>query len=142
MLQKQDFQLVPEEYLTAQHRLTHPNGTIAEIVAGNPRYAEGAYKFVREAFHYVIEMKKRLRRRLPNTGISPSELLEVLRTMTRIRCGCAAKRQLKSWGVISCRDFSEIVRNLGEVGLISLDPGYSEEEFRFGYNFDEAFPEY
>ncbi len=55
--------------------------------------------------------------------------------------GTKAKSVLNRWGVFRCEDFGEIVFNLVNAHLLLARPHDSRDDFRRGYDFDEAFPE-
>ena len=57
------------------------------------------------------------------------------------RFGKQAKSMLRSWGITRTEDVGEIVFSLVEANRLGKQPGDSREDFRDGYNFDEAFPE-
>jgi uncharacterized repeat protein (TIGR04138 family) len=46
---------------------------------------------------------------------------------------------LEEWGIRSCHDFGEIVFNMVEVGLLAKTDKDTREDFKDGYDFEDAF---
>jgi uncharacterized repeat protein (TIGR04138 family) len=106
--------------------------------ARDPRYAKGAYHFVREGF--IRAGKKRYGTACGAVHISTSELLEALREVAIETFGAKAKVKLNGWGVFKCEDFGEIVFSLVETGLVAKQTLDEKAGFQGGYGFNEAFP--
>ena len=126
------------EYL---RKLKPSSEIIQDIVTKDARFAAAAYEFVCEAMDYAMDMKGRAdddERR--SDGIFATELLEVIRTIAILRFGRAAKQNLHTWGVKHCEDIGEIVFRLSDAKIFGKLPSDRREDFRGGYDFDEAFP--
>jgi len=100
----------------------------------DPRYAIGAYEFVRGSVSYASEVVY-----ATGTHVSGRELLEAIRRLAREQFGLMTPDVLASWGVRCTEDFGEIVFNLVDEGLLSKTDQDSRDDFRGVYAFDEAF---
>src|SRR3569833_203296 len=111
------------------------------IILKDPRYRRDAYLFVRDAMDHT---KKGLSRRegapmTDNEHVTGQELLAGVREYALAQFGPLAITVLEDWGIIRCEDIDEIVFNIVEAGLFSKTDTDSREDFRGGYDFDEAF---
>jgi uncharacterized repeat protein (TIGR04138 family) len=111
---------------------------LEQILARDKRYHREAYFFVREGLDYT--QKKAIRSNKNEIRhISGQELLEGLREYGISQYGPLACTLLQEWGILKGEDFGEIVFNMVEHGLLSKTEQDSREDFKGGYNFDEAF---
>lgn len=111
---------------------------VDEIVQVDGRYDRDAYYFVREGLDFTIKMLKKdahgARRH-----VSGQELLDGLRRFALDQFGPMAKMVLIHWGVTRCEDFGEIVFRMVDKGILGKTEQDTREDFRDGYDFDEAF---
>lgn len=108
--------------------------TIVEhIYARDRRYKEDAYVFVMEALAYT---QKKFNR---SKHVKGEEMLIGLRELLLEQFGPMTMAVLNHWGIRSTEDFGNIVFNLVENRVLSKTEDDNIEEFRNGYNFDEAF---
>lgn len=109
-----------------------------QILSRDPRYDRDAYHFVREGLDFTVKLLKK-----SATGkdrhVSGQELLEGLRRYSLQEFGPMAKTVLNYWGVKRCEDFAEIVFNLVDKGILGKTEQDTREDFRGGYDFEEAF---
>ncbi len=106
---------------------------VKAILERDKRYAREAYEFVRESLEYTrIWMDRR-------GHVSGQELLEGIRKYALEQFGPMAKTVLNLWGVRACEDFGAMVFNLVEQKVFSRTSRDSMDDFRSGYDFDEAF---
>jgi len=122
-----------------------PNRDFSEVIRtirkDDPRYARGAYYFLRQALDFSLkEMHKRgdLDRSNHLTG---QQLLEGIREYALDQYGPMARTVLEHWGVSNCRDFGNIVFNLVECRVLGKTDEDSPEDFDNGYDFKSAFDE-
>lgn len=112
--------------------------TVARMVEQNPRYAEDAYFFIREALDYTIKLLEK-----PTEGkgrhVSGQELLDGIRQFALKDFGPMAKTVLKTWGITRCEDFGEIVFIMVRHGVLGKTDDDRREDFSGGYDFDTAF---
>ncbi|MGB0416878.1 MAG: Minf_1886 family protein [Coraliomargarita sp.] len=115
------------------------NEVIRTIREDDPRYARGAYYFLRQALDYSLkELHKRgeLDRSNHLTG---QQLLQGIRLYAIDQYGPMARTVLEHWGVKNCRDFGNIVFNLVECRVLGKTDEDSPEDFDPGYSFKDAF---
>jgi uncharacterized repeat protein (TIGR04138 family) len=108
------------------------------IVQADGRYDREAYYFVREGLDFTMKMLKKDAR---GTGrhVSGQELLDGLRRYALDQFGPMVKMVLSYWGVKRCEDFGEIVFRMVDKGVLGKTEQDSREDFKGGYDFDEAF---
>jgi uncharacterized repeat protein (TIGR04138 family) len=111
---------------------------LAGILDRDPRYAEDAYHFVREALDFTIKL---LEKPLEGPGrhVSGQELLEGIRQYALREFGPMALRVLNYWGVRSSEDFGEIVFNMVGAGILGKTEEDRKEDFAGGLDFESAF---
>jgi uncharacterized repeat protein (TIGR04138 family) len=114
--------------------ITSEERRLLTILDRDPRYALGAYEFVRNSVSYASEVVY-----ATGTHVTGRELLEAIRRLAREQFGLMTADVLSSWGVRGTEDFGEIVFNLVDKGLLSKTDDDSREDFRGVYSFDDAF---
>jgi uncharacterized repeat protein (TIGR04138 family) len=114
------------------------NEAVLQIVAADPRYDRDAYQFVREGLDFTIKLHKKDATAAPQ-HVSGQELLTGIRQFALEQFGPLAKTVLEHWGIRRCEDFGEIVFNLVEKGVLGKTEQDSRNDFKGGYDFDEAF---
>lgn len=102
----------------------------ADIAAKDKRYAPRAYALLMDVFRYLTADGKH---------VSAADILDEFRERTLDQYGPMSRTVLAEWGLGSCEDIGEMMLNLVESRRIARDEGDSPEEFRGGYDFDEAF---
>jgi len=110
----------------------------AKIVARDPRYQADAYLFLRDALDHTKSNVGRSHRDKVE-HVTGQQLLEGLRDYALNQFGPMAMTVLAEWGVRSCADFGEIVFNLIDQGLLKKTDKDSREDFKPGYDFQDAF---
>ena len=116
------------------------NAIIKAIQEDDSRYSSGAYYFLREALDYTIkdsednDASSRL-----SQHITGQELLEGIQNYALDRYGPMAFELFKTWGVINCKDFGNIVFNLVDCQVLGKNESDSPKDFEKGYNFKKAF---
>ncbi len=106
---------------------------VKAILQRDSRYAREAYELVREALDYTRTWMDR------KGHLTGQELLEGIRRYALEQFGPMTKTVLNMLGVRSCEDFGAIVFNLVEQKVFSKTSQDSMDDFRSGYDFDEAF---
>lgn len=104
----------------------------------DPRYTREAYQFVREALDHTHRLLIRRGEKLPR-HVSGQELLDGIREFALSQFGPMALMVLEEWGIRSCEDFGHIVFNLVEERILAKTEEDSIEDFKGGYDFEEAF---
>jgi uncharacterized repeat protein (TIGR04138 family) len=106
---------------------------VRAVLQKDKRYRREAYEFVREALEYTRVWTKR------REHVTGQQLLEGIRRYALDQFGPMSKTVLNAWGVTKCEDFGTIVFNLIEQKIFSRTSQDSIEDFRDGYDFEEAF---
>ena len=136
-----------------------------KIIGKDSRYTRDAYLFVREALDYTQKRLAKTQREKearesresaaasagasstksaeageekPN-HVSGQELLSGIRALAIEQFGPMALAVLEEWGVRRCEDFGEIVFNMVDNNLLAKTTEDSRDDFKGGYNFDDAF---
>lgn len=108
------------------------------IVAQDSRYHRDAYDLVREALDYTQKHAPK-----PKKGeehhVTGQELLRGIRDHALQQFGPMTMAVLEYWGIRRGEDFGEIVFNMVESGLLAKTDKDSRDDFKGGYDFDEAF---
>ena len=111
-------------------RLRHNHGGV---------YEEAAYYFVLEGLDYTMFLLGRSGLKGEARHLSGQELLKGIRRYAQEEFGPLAPYALRSWGVMRTEDFGELVFQMCEVGLLNKRETDRPEDFRNGFDFDEAF---
>lgn len=111
---------------------------LAEILHRDPRYAEEAYHFLREALDFTIKLLDKPVEG-PGRHVSAQELLEGIRQFAIKEYGPMALRVLHTWGIRRTEDFGEVVFNMVGSGILGKTDEDRKEDFANGYDFDSAF---
>jgi uncharacterized repeat protein (TIGR04138 family) len=108
------------------------------ILAKDPRYPRDAYVFVREALDYTRKfIANDSRRRIQH--VTGQQLLAGIRQFALSQFGPMAPTVFAEWGILTCRDFGDIVFNMIDVSLLAKTDRDTRADFLGGYDFDEAF---
>lgn len=108
------------------------------ILRRDPRFDRDAYLFVREGLDFTIKM---LKKESAGAGrhVTGQELLEGLRRYALDQFGPLTKTVLNHWNIHRCEDFADIVFNMVESGILGKSEKDHRDDFKGGYDFDEAF---
>lgn len=129
-----------------------------QIVQTDPRYHRDAYLFIREALDFTQKMvtkgakpekgEKSEKADLRATADAPEgkvrhvsgqELLAGIRGYALEQFGPMTLTLLNEWGITRCEDFGELVFNMVENHLLAKTKKDSRDDFKGGYDFEEAF---
>jgi uncharacterized repeat protein (TIGR04138 family) len=125
--------------------------TLEQIVQNDARYHRDAYLFVREALDHTQKLinkgaKGESRAAAADESlegkvrhVTGQELLAGIRAYALDQYGPMTLTVLGEWGVRRCEDFGEIVFNMVENHLLAKTKKDSREDFKGGYDFEEAF---
>ena len=111
--------------------------TLELIRAKDPRYAQDAYLFLREALDHTQKSIRDTRGRVRH--VTGQELLQGIRDYALTQFGPMTITVLEEWGVRHCQDFGELVFNMVDAGLLAKTENDSRADFQGGYDFDDAF---
>ena len=124
---------------------------LEKIQQQDPRYPRDAYLFVREALDHTQKVVVKPAREgrgspedkqpesQPVRHVTGHQLLDGIRVYALEQFGPMVPTVFEEWGIHSCADFGEIVFNMVEIGLLAKTEKDSREDFKDGYNFDDAF---
>jgi uncharacterized repeat protein (TIGR04138 family) len=108
------------------------------IVNADPRYRRDAYFFLREALDYTQKVVAKAKKG-EIRHVTGQQLLGGIRDYALSQFGPMTLTVLEEWGIRSCEDFGEMVFNMVENNLLAKTEKDSREDFKGGYNFEEAF---
>jgi uncharacterized repeat protein (TIGR04138 family) len=111
---------------------------LKSIMTKDPRYAEDAYTFLREALDYTLAKRKKEN---PNVQrhVKGQELLDGIRRYAIHEFGPMSRRVLNEWGIQRTEDFGTLVFHLVDTGVLGKSDEDRIEDFSNGYSFDDAF---
>jgi uncharacterized repeat protein (TIGR04138 family) len=123
---------------------------VEQIRAKDPRYARDAYVFLREALDFTQKALAKSPRESraprgepkiaePIRHVTGQELLNGIRDYALKEYGPMVPTVFEEWGIRQCSDFGEIVFNMVEIGLLAKTEKDTRDDFKNGYEFDEAF---
>lgn len=117
---------------------------VDKIVALDPRYHRDAYHFLRDALDYTQKSVRKTRGKPAeenNRHVTGQQLLEGIREYGLELYGPMTKHVFNEWGIQRGEDFGEIVFNLVDNGngMFGKTEKDSRDDFKDGYDFDEAF---
>jgi len=120
-----------------------PNRDFNEVVRAirkdDPRYARGAYFFLRQALDFSLKEMHKKGVLNKSNHLSGQQLLEGIRLYAIEQYGPMARSVFEFWGILKCRDFGNIVFNLVECRVLGKTDQDSPEDFDSGYDFKSAF---
>ncbi|MGK0176859.1 MAG: putative repeat protein (TIGR04138 family) [Lentimonas sp.] len=123
--------------------MNDPNRDFNEVINAirkeDPRYARGAYYFLRQALDFSINDMRKQGELAQSNHLSGQQLLEGIRLFALDQYGPMARSVFEYWGVKNCRDFGNIVFNLVECQVLGKTDEDCPEDFDDGYDFKTAF---
>jgi uncharacterized repeat protein (TIGR04138 family) len=112
---------------------------LEKVIEKDPRYPKEAYYFVREALAFTQKKLGRLSGSGEERHVTGQELLEGIREYALSEFGPMTITVFNEWGIRRCEDFGEIVFNLVDAELLGKTENDSKDDFKGGYDFEEAF---
>ena len=120
--------------------LDHFTAAVDAIVAADARYERDAYLFVRDALEFTTKQKKKAGAMTPlECHVGGQQLLEGVRQYALQEFGPMVPTVFEHWRVRSCEDIGTIVFNLIEAREFGKSEQDTLDDFRRGYDFEEAF---
>ena len=107
--------------------------TVENICQADARYKTDGYEFLMQALHFTQQHFKR------QGHVSGQELLEGVRLYAIEQFGPMAKTVLAHWGIHATVDIGNMVFNMTENKLLSKTDNDSIDDFKTGYDFQDAF---
>lgn len=118
------------------------NDPLREVVESDGRYAREAYQFLFDSLETAVELAGRQAAEGVGKHVTGQELLEGMRAHALHLFGPLGARVWRSWGVHSTMDWGRIVFILVESQLLNRQDSDTIEDFRDGFDLDEAFAAY
>ena len=115
------------------------NEVIHTIRKDDPRYARGAYYFLRQALDFSLTKLHKSGDLDKSNHLTGQQLLDGIRLYAIDQYGPMVRPVLEHWGIRECRDFGNIVFNLVECEVLGKTDQDSVEDFSGGYKFNAAF---
>ena len=115
------------------------NQIVNAIRKDDPRYARGAYFFLRQALDFSIKEMQEQEKLDQSRHLSGQQLLEGIRIFALEQYGPMASSVFDHWGIRNCRDFGNIVFNLVDCHVLGKTDNDCPEDFDNGYDFKVAF---
>ena len=112
---------------------------VKTICDADPRYAPGAYVFMREALNYKIEQLHKTHGTSQNQHIGAYELLSGVREYALNQYGPIAYLVLTEWGLKDSQDIGHIVFNLIKYKVFSKSDNDQLSDFGSWISFEQAF---
>lgn len=103
------------------------------------RYAPEAFQFLYESLEHAVKLAGREGAEGSQRHVSGQELLAGMREHAREVFGPLAGEVWRAWGVKESLDWGRIVFLLVEEGMLNRQENDSIEDFKPGFDFDEAF---
>jgi uncharacterized repeat protein (TIGR04138 family) len=110
-----------------------------KIVVKDPRYTREAYLLVRESLDHTQKTIGKSAKEDAPRHVSGQQLLEGIREYALQQYGPMTLMLLGEWGIRRCEDFGELVFNMVENSLLAKTDEDSRDDFKGGYDFEEAF---
>ena len=111
------------------------------VANGNGRFAPEAFSFLYEALPYAVELAGKQDAEGTERHVTGQEVLSGMRAFASKLFGPLAAPVWRSWGIQSTLDWGEVVFMLVDAGLLRRQETDTKEDFRDGFDFDEAFVE-
>ena len=111
---------------------------LEQVVAADPRYDREAYLFLQDALDFTMKSRKKQKTEL-SRHVTGQELLDGVRAFALREYGPMVPMVFETWGVGRCDDFGEMVFNLIRAGIFGKTDTDTIDDFRNGYDFQEAF---
>lgn len=109
-----------------------------QVVAADPRYDREAYLFLQDALDFTMKSRKKQKTDL-SRHVTGQELLAGVRDFALREYGPMVPMVFETWGIGRCEDFGEMVFNLIRAGIFGKTDTDTIDDFRSGYDFQEAF---
>ncbi len=112
---------------------------IRALALRDGRYSPHAFRFLFESLELAIRLAGKEDAQGPARHLSGQEVLAGMRAHGKDLFGPLAAQVWRSWGVRTTLDWGRIVFLLVDQGLLNRRDTDTIEEFRDGFDFDEAF---
>ncbi|MAF65779.1 MAG: hypothetical protein CMJ84_08990 [Planctomycetes bacterium] len=114
---------------------------LRKLALSDGRYAPAAFQFLFESLDHAVRLAGRAEAEGAERHVSGQELLAGMRSYALRLFGPLGAQVWRSWGVHETIDWGRIVFLLVESGLLNSQEDDRIEDFRDGFDFDQAFVE-
>jgi len=111
---------------------------VERILGEDPRYHRDVYSFVRDALDFTVKQQKKNKEGYTR-HVTPGQLLDGIRAFALKEFGPMVPTVFGYWNVRSCEDLGHIVFNMIRKEILGKNDTDTIEQFRDGYDFNEAF---
>jgi uncharacterized repeat protein (TIGR04138 family) len=112
---------------------------LRKLALKDGRYAPEAFTFLYESLDHAVRLAGREQAQGTERHVSGQELLAGMRAYAQELFGPLAGEVWRRWGVRETLDWGRIVFLLVDAGLLNRQEEDQIEDFRDGFDFDEAF---
>lgn len=113
--------------------------SIRKLALEDGRFAPEAFQFLFESLDHAVKLAGRDDAEGAERHVSGQELLAGMRAYATQLFGPLAAAVWRSWGIHETLDWGRIVFLLVDAGLLNRQENDTIEDFRDGFDFDEAF---
>ena len=114
---------------------------VRSLAIRDGRFAPDAFVFLFESLDTSIRVAGREDATGPDRHVTGRELLEGMRVHATTIFGPMAAHVWRSWGIKETLDWGRVVFLLVDEGLLNSQPTDTIDDFKEGFDFDEAFIE-
>lgn len=112
---------------------------VRSLAIKDGRYSPEAFRFLFEALHHAIRLAGKEDSEGTERHVTGQEVLAGMRHYARELFGPLAAQVWRSWGIHETLDWGRIVFLLVEAGMLNRQDTDTLDDFRDGFDFDEAF---
>jgi uncharacterized repeat protein (TIGR04138 family) len=112
---------------------------VRDLALRDGRYSPEAFRFLFESLQVAVKIAGREEAKGTERHVTGQEVLAGMREHAGTLFGPLAAQVWRSWGVHDTLDWGRIVFLLVEAGLLNRQETDTIEDFRSGFDFEEAF---
>lgn len=112
---------------------------IHELALRDGRYSPEAFRFLFESLNHAVEAAGKEEAEGSERHVTGQQVLEGMRRNALALFGPLSAQVWRAWGVRESMDWGRIVFLLVDHGLLNRQESDTIEDFRNGFDFDEAF---
>lgn len=115
------------------------NDPLRRLALKDGRYAPEAFQFLYDSLDHAVRLAGRENAEGTDRHVTGQELLAGMRAYAIQVFGPLAGAVWRAWGIRDTLDWGRIVFLLVEEGMLNRQESDSIEDFRAGFDFDQAF---
>lgn len=112
---------------------------LRKLALKDGRYAPEAFQFLYDSLDHAVRLAGREQAEGSDRHVTGQELLAGMRSYALTVFGPLAASVWRAWGIRDTLDWGRIVFLLVDEGLLNRQESDSIEDFRGGFDFDQAF---